>query len=393
VTPRELGVALAKRVAVAGLVAVVIVAAAFAIPAATDSSTEPEPLDTPEYDAEALAATPIPAEGEIEADGSVGNRAGVVVVDVSHSNRVSRAELAPLVEELTSIGYGIRFYEGDQTLDQELSNVNAFLVVDPAQEFDRDEIDSVRDFTDDGGHLLMVGEPNRKRISASLFGTSITEQESALTTLAARYDMSLGTSYLYNLETNGGNYKHITARPTPESELEFDSVTMFTAAAVHARRGTVLLRATADTHEAGIDGTSRFPVAVHRENENAVLLGDSTFLHADRFNVGDNEQFAAFLVEFLISGNAGGGATDDADEGDEPTNGEEPTDGEETETEEPAEPPINNTTTPAPQTPAADRLVPAPALDDASASVTGSAPVSVVSGPVARPGESVAGLD
>jgi hypothetical protein len=391
VTPRDLGVALAKRVAVAGLVVVVIVAAAFAIPAATDSSAEREPLDTSEYDAEALAATPIPAEGEIEADGSVGNRAGVVVVDVSHSNRVSRADLAPLVEELTSIGYGIRFYEGDQTLDQELSNANAFLVIDPAQEFDRDEIDNVRDFTDDGGHLLMVGEPNRKSVSSSLFGgTSITEQESALTTLAARYDMSLGTAYLYNLETNGGNYKHITARPTAESGLEFDSVTMFTAAAVHARRGTVLLRATADTHEAGVDDTSRFPVAIHRENENVVLLGDSTFLQADRFNVGDNEQFAAFLVEFLISGNAGGGATDDADEDEEPTDGEDPIDGEETETEQPTEPPVNNTTTPAPQTPAADRLVPAPALDDAAAYVTGSAPVAVV---VARPVESVAGLD
>ena len=358
-TPNELGVALVKRLAVAALVVVLIVAAAFAIPAATDSATEREPLETPEYDPDTLATTPIPAEGEIEADESLGNNVGVVVIDDSHSNRFSRADIAPLVRELTRIGYGVRFYDGTQTLDQELSNVNAFVVVDPAQEFDSDEIEDVREFTEEGGHLLMVGEPNRKSISAGFFGTSVSEQESALTTLAGRYDMSLGTSYLYNLETNGGNYKHITARPTPESELDFDSVTMFTAAPVFSRSGTVLLRAADNTHEAGIDSTRRHPVAVHREEENAMLLGDSSFLRSDRYNVGDNEQFAAFLVEYLISGERIPAPDDEEDDdttGDDddvvdvPSDSNGETDGD--------EPPVNNTTTPAPETPAADLVDP-----------------------------------
>jgi hypothetical protein len=363
-TPSELGVALAKRLAVAAVVVVLILATAFAIPAATDSGAEREPLDTPEYEAESLATTPIPAEGEIEADASVGNRAGVVVVDESHSNRVSRADLAPLVRELTRIGYTVRFYDGDQSLDQELSNVNAFLVVDPAQEFDRDEIDNVREFTEEGGHLLMVGEPNRKRISGGFFGVSITEQESALTTLAGRYDMSLGTAYLYNLETNGGNYKYVTARATPESGLELDSVTMFTAAPVYSRGGTVLLRTAQNTHEAGIDSSRRYPVAIHKEAENAVLVGDKSFLQADRFNVGDNEQFIAFLVEFLISGERIPESELDGDE-EESDSDEETVDGTDGTDESGDETLTNNTTTPAPETPAADLV--APSTGDATA--------------------------
>ncbi|WP_152043178.1 DUF4350 domain-containing protein [Salinigranum salinum] len=363
-TPNELGVALAKRLAVAAVVVVLIVATAFAIPAATDSSTEREPLDTPEYEVESLATTPIPAEGEIEADASVGNRAGVVVIDESHSNRVSRADLAPLVRELTRIGYTVRFYDGDQSLDQELSNVNAFLVVDPGQEFDRDEIDNVREFTNEGGHLLMIGEPNRKRISASLFGTSISEQESALTTLAGRYDMSLGTAYLYNLETNGGNYKHVTARATPESGLELDSVTMFTAAPVYSRGGTVLLRTAQNTHEAGIDSSRRYPVAIHKEAENAVLVGDKTFLQSDRFNVGDNEQFMAFLVEFLISGERIPESELDGDDEEDDTD-EETADGTDGTDESGDGALTNNTTTPAPETPTADLV--APSTGDATA--------------------------
>jgi hypothetical protein len=283
-----------------------------------------------------------------------------------------------MVEELTSIGYGVRFYEGDQTLDQELSNVNAFVVIDPAEEYEPNEITTIKTFTDEGGHLLLVGEPNRKRISGGFFGVSITDQESALTSLAGSYDMSLGTAYLYNLETNGGNYKHVTARPTPESDLELDGVTMYTAAAVHSRGGTVLLRAPDNTHEAGLDGSARFPVAIHKERDNVVLLGDSSFLRDDRFNVGDNEEFVAFLVEFLVSGERTD-EVDDDDDAEPPAPDDDPDpDGDEAETT-----PVNNTTDPGPGTPAAS-------LDPPAGSVaTGTAPAAVgpVSPPTARAAE------
>ena len=183
-TSESLGAALAKRLAVAALVVVLIVAAAFAIPAATNTPTDREPLDTPEYDPAEVATTPVPAEGEIEADGSLGNRNGVVVIDDAHSNRFDRADLEPLVRELTSLGYGVRFHDGDQTLDQVLSNSNAYLVIDPGEEYESNEVASVRSYTREGGHLLLVGEPNRTRVSASLFGTSVSNQESALTSLA-----------------------------------------------------------------------------------------------------------------------------------------------------------------------------------------------------------------
>jgi hypothetical protein len=307
---RELGVALAKRLAVAALAVVLVVAAsfAFAAPDATAGPTDRAALTTPEYDAERLATTPAPAEGEVDVAASAGGRSGIVVIDRSHSNRIGRADLAPLVEAVTSVGYSVRFHDGSRTLDQALSNANAFVVVDPTEEFERNEVTTVRTFTREGGHLLLVGEPTRVQPSGTLLATSFSAEESALTALAARYDASLGTEYLYNLETNGGNYRHVVAEPTPESGLDLDSVTMFTAASVHARGGTVLLRATPNTHESGTDGTAAHPVAVHKERANVVVLGDSSFLRTDRVTVGDNERFAAFLVEFLVSGERTGAA-------------------------------------------------------------------------------------
>jgi hypothetical protein len=204
--------------------------------------------------------------------------------------------------------------------------------------------------------------------------------------------MSLGTAYLYNLETNGGNYKHVVARPTSASEFDFDSVTMFTAASVNSRRGTVLLRTAPNTHKAGLDNGGRHPVAIHKEQENVILLGDSSFLRSDRFNVGDNEQFAAFLVEFLISGDSSGPIGGGDDETTDGADGETTDTPNETDQAGDDSGQNNTTSTPSPLTPAADSL--APPTGSATGSVAGTATAETLpSTPSARPAEPVARPD
>jgi hypothetical protein len=301
VTPSERGVAVAKRLAVSAVVALVVVGAV-TLPALTDTTAEREPTEAAAYDAEALAATPIPAVGDIEPDTPPEAQGGTVVVDATHSNRFSRSDIEPLVEELAALGYDVRIHDGGRNLYDALVGASAFVVIDPADSFARNEVTTVRTFTRNGGHLLLVGEPTRKAVSGGFGGVSVSSQESALTTLAARYDMALGTRYLTNTETNGGNHKHVVAEPTAASDVDGDRVVLFTAAAVHSRGGTVLLRAADGTREAGTDSSGRYPVAVLKTRENAVLVGDSSVLRADRVTVADNEAFAAFLVDFLVGG-------------------------------------------------------------------------------------------
>ena len=300
-TPRDGGIAVTKRLAVSAVVALVVTGA-LVLPALTDTAAEREPLETSAYDTEALAATPIPAVGDVDPYTSPDARGGTVVVDATHSNRFDRPDIEPLVEELTALGYDVRIHDGDRNLYNALTGASAFVVIDPADPFERNEATTVRTFTRNGGHLLLVGEPTRKAVSGGFGGVSVSDRESALTTLAARYDMGLGTAYLTNTGTNGGNHKHVVAAPTAASAVDADRVVLFTAAAVHARGGTVLLRAAEGTREAGSDGSRRYPVAVRNARENVVLVGDSTVLRADRVSVADNEAFAAFLVDFLVSG-------------------------------------------------------------------------------------------
>jgi hypothetical protein len=141
-----------------------------------------------------------------------------------------------------------------------------------------------------------------------------------LSALASAYGVSLGTNYLYNVESNDGNYQHVTVEPGPQAgDLRPDRAAMYTAAPVSAPGGDgrVLLRTAPETVEFSTERTGQFPVMVR--SGNVILAGDSTFVRADRVSVADNEAVLAHLVEFLVengrvksSDGAGTGAGDPA---------------------------------------------------------------------------------
>jgi hypothetical protein len=292
----------AKRVGVLLLTVAVLVALAGAAPALLAPDDEEPSLENPEYDPASVVPDPIEATGSIDPDpGDAADTSGTVLIDRGHGNRVGRADIEPLVDALVRHGYRVEFYTGGD-LSTSLADADTFLVIDPDTEYPPGDVDDVRQFTGNGGHLVMVGEPDRSTVSTGFLGASVQTQESRLTTLASSYGMSVDTRYLYNQEHADGTFKHVLARPTGEGDLDdVERAAMYTAASVTARGGTVLLRTAPNTVKSGNDDvTDEYPVAVRKPN--VVLLGDKTFLRGDRFNVADNEQFIAYLVEFMLAG-------------------------------------------------------------------------------------------
>ncbi|SEA06919.1 hypothetical protein SAMN04488065_1678 [Haloplanus vescus] len=309
---RELG----KRVVVLAVTAAVVVAVVTGAPMLLQNDDDGESLQNPEYNPDDVAPDPIDATGTIEpnpdpaADGT-----GTVVIDRAHSNRFSRADIEPLVDALVRSGYEVEFYtQGD--LATHLDGADAFLVIDPGTEFLPGDVQDVRQFTGNGGRLVMVGEPTRTTVAATLGGTSVQAQESRLTTLASSYRMSVDSQYLYNQEHADGTFKHVLVHQTSAGDVEgVDQAAMYTAAAVSARGGTVLVRSAPNTHKSGSDEvTDEYGVAVRRGN--ALLLGDKTFMSSSRYRVADNEELVAYVAEFMIEGDYQGpsGATTGPDE-------------------------------------------------------------------------------
>jgi hypothetical protein len=295
---------LAARLAVFALTVAVVVGTATVAPQVLDigggedaGDAGPPPLEIPEYDAAALAATPPPARGEIKP--SAGPGRGLVVIDAAHANRMDREDIGPVVDALVRKGHRVEFTDDDESLGSQLDDAKAFVVVDPGREFPDRDVRAVQRFTDRGGHLLVAGEPTRRQMSDT--GGQISSRESKLTTLLSAYRMSVDTQYLYNLETNGGNYRHVVADPPRNADLnDVGRVTLFTAAEVESRTGRTLLRTARGTRRADSDTTRRYPVAVQQEN--VLVLGDSTLMRPGRYNVGDNERFLGHVVSFLLEG-------------------------------------------------------------------------------------------
>lgn len=228
------------------------------------------------------------------------------------ASRVEQEDVRPLVLTLVRAGHEVTFANDDE-LASELADADAYVRIDPGNELSDDQLAEVREFTDRGGRVLMMAEPNRKRISASLLAVSITTQRTEMTRLAREYGLVFGNRFLYDTSgANDGNYRHVLARPTAAGPANTDTIAMYTAAAVEYRQGTVVLRTPATTRRSNDGAAKQWPVAVRTAGGNVLAVGDTTFLQTGRHSVAGNERFVSYLAEFLLSGNKNGDGTTDS---------------------------------------------------------------------------------
>lgn len=293
---------LARRLGVSLAVVLVVLVVAASLPLVTQSGGPDEPLDTTEFSPATVVSEPIQSSGTVSPDVAEDDQSGVVYIDQAHGNDLSRAEMAPLVSALTATGHTVRMLDSTDDFTSELDDGKALVIVDPTLRYTTDELDTVEEFTDGGGHLLLVAEPDRIRPAAAA-GNAVT-QSSKVTQLASRHGISFDTRYLYDLETNDGNYKHVVATPAADAGLGgIERTTHYTATTVSARDGTPLLVTPETTHLSGGGPAAQHTVAT--QTENVLAVGDSTFLQADRHTVADNEEFVGYIVEFLATGEGG----------------------------------------------------------------------------------------
>jgi hypothetical protein len=288
----------ATRLLLAVVVAAVVVGVAVAPALMESGGTADADVETPEYDLDRIATEEIVAEGEVDPD--VDGTGKVVVIDDDHSNRFSRSDIGALVRGLTRTGAEVRFHT-DGELNESLAGADAYVVLDPGTEYTAEEVGAVKTFADEGGRVFVGAEPDRIRVSASLFGTSITTVESEVTTLSSGLGFHFDTEYLYNIQENDGNYRNVVVQPRGgDAFADVERMTMYTAAEVHTRGGQPVLFTTEGTRETGTNRTGAVPVAA--VDGNVLGMGDTTFLDASHYNVADNEAAIGYVVEFLLSG-------------------------------------------------------------------------------------------
>lgn len=290
----------AKPVALGVLVAgVVVLAAVVAGSLATPPAAVPPGADHPEYASEEIAVDRLENEGTPDPSGDV----GTVVFDRSENNRFDREDVAPLTDAITRAGGEVRFTETHNGLATTLFEADVLVVVDPASRYDGEDLDALEQFLDDGGKVVIFGEPNRKVIQQRQFGIGLSTRRSQLTTLGSKLGITFDTQYLYDQQHNDGNFKNVLAGPPDGQNHDLvegvEDVAMYTATSVSATDGEVLLRTASSAKQ---DGTAReegYPVAVVNDRDDVLAVGDKTFLQPQYASVGDNDVFIARIVEFM----------------------------------------------------------------------------------------------
>lgn len=253
-----------------------------------------------EFDAATLVPDRPAATGRVAAPSA--DREGLVLIDRSHGNRFDPETIQPFTSAITSAGYTVDFIEGSEDFEAELGRADALVVIDPNDPYTPAEADRVQAFVDRGGRLLLLGEPASMALEAGFLGQTLVDQPPALTTLSSRFGIEFGAGYLYNMDSNDGNFQNVLARPAGDSALAADvnRTAMYIPTSVESSTAEPVLVAESGTHSARGDVPGEYPVAV--VDGDVLAVGDKTFLARGNFNVADNERFLENVVAFLVTG-------------------------------------------------------------------------------------------
>lgn len=294
-----------QLVAVFVVVVIAVLAFTVGVSAVFMPPVQVDETESPAYDTDELNVDPIPATGEVTADTDA--EEGIVVIDESHLNRFDRSEITAMTEALTAQGVEIKYHSADDDLSDSLHEADAFILIDPAIEVDSADIDTIQQFVDQDGRLILLGEPVRTAMQVDLFGAVVSPIETHMNPVANRFGIHFGSDYLYNMQHNDGNHRNVIVTGTNEGSMHLTHVSdvetgvVYTATYVESAEGTPVVVASDGTQRYQTDREeTEFPVAVI--DGNVLAVGDSSFLRGETFNVGDNNHFIAALVEFAAEG-------------------------------------------------------------------------------------------
>lgn len=302
---RRLGVLVGAVVLVVGAAAVIGLVAADAPPERADAT-----VDADYYTDESLLedAQLASRSGEIDLDDGP---ARTVVVSTDRAP----SDLEPVLTALVEHGHEVRLRDhsagvpsglpvgivggvgasqstgsdGGPALARTLDDADALLVVGGSQ-FEQSDYDTIENFTDAGGRLLVATDP-----FAGLGGGT------AGAPLAARYGIAIGSGYVYNMHENDANFQRVFAESTTaELANGVSDVVVDGAAPLSSEDGTALVSAAGETRYSETRATGSYALAVR--NGNALALGDVDIMRATNYNRAGNNNLLGNALGFLTDG-------------------------------------------------------------------------------------------
>lgn len=213
-----------------------------------------------------------------------GSGEGKVLFDSSHRNDFSPGELNVLVSRILARGFSVEYLKDSEKLGENLTNADAFVVISPAREYSKEEVEEIKKFVERGGRLLLGSDP---------------ERDSEINTLAGGFGILFWDDFLYNLKYNDGNFKYIYLTDFADSKLmrNLSKLVFYSSGSIYGN-GIVFTDNNTYSSTKGIPG--RYSPVVLSHDSRVLGLGDITFL-TEPYNVLDNNIFISNIADFLTN--------------------------------------------------------------------------------------------
>lgn len=231
---------------------------------------------------------------------------GIILIDMAHRNDFQEKELHVLLLRLVSRGLTIKFLNAEDDLKkellakvdektgaqgrtppaEELKPADAFIVVSPGSEFDKEEIKTVEEFAKDGGKLLFIADPTRP---------------SQINSLAIKFGVIFESDYLYNMKENEINYRNIFISEFKENAITkgLKKIALYTTGSISSADSGIAF-ADNNTFSSLIETRKRLsPLALAQEAK-VLTIHDLTFMTEPYNGILDNNQLISNIADWLM---------------------------------------------------------------------------------------------
>ena len=266
--------------------------------------TPAQPILTPEYESlqppQAPLSTPIPLS---PASAAAAERPQTnLLVDFTHGNWVSLKELEALTQPFEALGGRTLLSTDPYIFAEQLKNTDTYLTAAATMPFTAQEAQLLSSFVQRGGRLVVICDPTRSYASSSTTDPllALSSCTASANLLLQPFDLAFADDYLYNLEENDGNFRHLILTDIQDSPLT-QGVRQVIFYAAHSLQSSPqpLLRTSPTTRSSLTDAPTPSVVASLDSSGQVLAVGDLSFLQAPNHLMADNQQWIAGIAGFL----------------------------------------------------------------------------------------------
>ena len=237
------------------------------------------PSEMPDY--EQIVA---PLEPSTEYSDEYEQGKGTVLLDLAHDNAFDVEELNVLTSRLISRGLTIELLGTENDLEEELSEVDGFIIVCPQGEFTKEERETVEEFVNNGGKLLLIADPTRS---------------GEINSISLKFSLIFEPDYLYNLKENDANFRNIFITEFRENEITkgLEKIALYTAGSITSANCTAFVDQ--NTFSSIIETRKELsPMALTNES-NVLAIYDLTFITEPYNGILDNNKLISNIADWL----------------------------------------------------------------------------------------------